>query len=150
VRMTPPKQEVLLATRVGDVPVGLYAHKSYIDRRGRPASLSELAQHALIGFDQETPFLRSARSALSAWSRENFALRCDSDLGQLALLRAGAGIGFCQVGLAKRDHNLVRLLADKVSLRLTTWVAMHEGLRNNARCRATFDGLARGLRRYTR
>ena len=56
-----------------------------------------------------------------------FALRCDSDLGQLALIRAGAGIGVCQVALASRDPSFVRVLADKFSLKLTTWVAMHEG-----------------------
>jgi DNA-binding transcriptional LysR family regulator len=150
VRMTSPKQDVLLATRVGDVPLGLYAHKTYVDQHGRPRTLSELTQHSLIGFDQETPFLRSARSSLSAWERDNFSLRCDSDLGQLALLRAGAGIGVCQIGLAKRDPNLVRLLADLFSFKLTTWVAMHEGLRNHPRCRATFDALVKGLRRYTR
>jgi len=150
VRMTSPKQDVLLATRVGDVPVGLFAHKTYVERHGRPKSVADLAQHALIGFDQETPFQRSARATLSAWARENFALRCDSDLGQLALLRAGAGIGGCQLGIAKRDPNLVRVLPDDGSFKLTTWVAMHEGLRNHPRCRATFDALVKGLRRYTR
>jgi len=150
VRMTSPKQDVLLATRVGDVPVGLFAHKAYVERHGRPKSVADLAHHALIGFDQETPFQRSARATLSAWARENFALRCDSDLGQLALLRAGAGIGGCQLGIAKRDPNLVRVLPDDGSFKLTTWVAMHEGLRNHPRCRATFDALVKGLRRYTR
>jgi len=150
VRMTMPRQDVLLATRVGEVPVGLFAHKSYVEGHGRPKSVADLARHALIGFDQETPFWRSARATLSAWARENFALRCDSDLGQLALLRAGAGIGGCQLGIAKRDPNLVRVLPDHGSFALTTWVAMHEGLRNHPRCRATFDALVKGLRRYAR
>jgi DNA-binding transcriptional LysR family regulator len=150
VRMTAPRQDVLLATRVGDVVLGLYAHKRYVDQHGHPKTLSDLAQHALIGFDQETAFLRSARSNFAVWKRENFALRCDSDPGQLALLRAGAGIGVCQVGLAKRNPDLVRVLADAFSFKLTTWVAMHEGLRNHPRCRATFDALVKGLRRYTR
>jgi DNA-binding transcriptional LysR family regulator len=148
VRMTPPQQEVLLATRVGDVPLGLHAHRSYLDRHGAPGSLADLKQHALIGFDQETPFLRSARAGLSVWSREHFALRCDSDLAQLALLRSGAGIGICQVALAQRNPDLVRLLPDTFSFSLTSWVVMHEGLKSNPRCRTVFDALVAGLRRY--
>lgn len=149
VRMTSPQQDVLLATRVGNVVLGLHAHKDYLDRRGYPASVADLAQHSLIGFDEETPFLRSARSVLAPWVRDNFALRCDSDLAQMALIRAAAGIGVCQVSLAGRDSRLVRILPQKFSLEMATYVAMHENLRGSPRCRATFDALVRGLRLYT-
>jgi hypothetical protein len=54
--------------------------------------MSELVQHALIGFDEETPFLRAARSTIAQWSRAAFSIRTDSDVGQLALIRAGCGI----------------------------------------------------------
>jgi DNA-binding transcriptional LysR family regulator len=145
VRMTPPQQDVLLAQRVGEVVLGLHAHRDYLARCGTPATLAELAHSDLIGFDLETPFLRAARQQLPAWSRDQFALRCDSDLGQLALLRAGAGIGVCQVGLAARDPGLVRVLPQHFEFRLGVWVAMHTDLRHSPRCRATFDALVSGL-----
>ncbi len=150
VRMTVPRQEALLATRVGEVPLGLHAHRRYLARHGRPQSLAELAGHRLIGYDQETPFLRaaSARLNLPAWSRERFAARCDSDLGQLALLRAGAGIGICQIALARRDPELVQLFPQQFSMVLESWVVMHEGLRRSPRCRVSFDALVQGLRAY--
>lgn len=148
VRMIPPRQEVLLATRVGDVELGMYARKAYLERRGRPQTLSELVDHALIGFDQETPFIRSARAGWSIWARENFALRSDFDLAQLACIRAGVGIGICQVGLARRDSSLERLFADSFALSLSTWVAMHEGLRTSPRYTTVFRALVQGLRQY--
>lgn len=150
VRMTVPRQEALLATRVGEVPLGLHAHRRYLARHGRPQSLAELAGHRLIGYDQETPFLRaaSARLNLPAWSRERFAARCDSDLGQLALLRAGTGIGICQIALARRDPELVQLFPQQFSMALESWVVMHEGLRRSPRCRVSFDALVQGLRAY--
>ena len=80
--------------------------------------------------------------------RDNIALRCDSDLAQLALIRAGAGIGACQVALARRDPVLERLLPDQFAWPLETWVAMHEDLRQNAPCRLVFDALVEGLTRY--
>jgi DNA-binding transcriptional LysR family regulator len=150
VRMTVPRQEALLATRVGEVPLGLHAHRRYLARQGMPQSLAELAGHRLIGYDQETSFLRaaSARLNLPVWSRERFAARCDSDLGQLALLRAGAGIGICQIALARRDPELVQLFPQQFCMALESWVVMHEGLRRSPRCRVSFDALVQGLRAY--
>jgi len=148
VRMTRPKQEVLVARRVGDVVLGLHAHKDYLARRGTPRALSDLASHSLIGFDEETPFLRAARKAVPAWKREAFSLRTDSDIGQLALIRAGCGIGVCQVVLAKRDPSLVRVLPRQLQLKLETWVTMHEDLRSSPRCKLTFDALVKGLARH--
>lgn len=148
VRMTTPTQDVLLATRVGDVLLGLHAHPAYVQRQGQPETMAELGRHCLIGFDRETPFIRGARRHLGAWTRDKFSWRSDSDLAQLALIRAGAGIGVCQVGLAAREPGLVRVLPNAFSFKLTTWVAMHEGLRDSPRCKVVFDGLVAGLREY--
>ena len=75
-------------------------------------------------------------------------MRTDSDLAQLALIRAGAGIGMCQVGLARRSEALVRLMPRSFSLQLDTWVTMHEDLRHSPRCRVAFDALVEGLQQY--
>lgn len=148
VRMAAPRQQLLIARRVGAVAIGLFAHKSYLARYGTPKSLAELARHALIGFDEETPFIREARKLVPEWSRAVFSIRTDSDVGQLALLRAGCGIGVCQVALAKRDADLVRVLSGKFEFKLDTWVTMHDDLRNSPRCKATFDALVAGLLAY--
>ena len=120
IRMTPPKQGALVAKRVEPIVLGLYAHRSYLAQREMPRASSDLARHSLIGFDEETPFLRSAKKALPAWQRESFSLRADSDLAQLALIRAGCGIGVCQVGIAKRDAALVRVLPQRFEMKLET------------------------------
>ena len=75
------------------------------------------------------------------------AIRADNDLAQLALIRSGAGIGFCQVPIARRD-GLVRVLVKQFSLALDTWIAMHEDLRNSRCCRVTFDALVEGLKEH--
>ncbi|MFZ2990648.1 LysR family transcriptional regulator [Ideonella sp.] len=147
VRMTQPRQDLLIARHVGAVELGLHAQQGYLDRRGVPASVDALAEHALIGFDEETPFLRSLRGSLPAWQRDGFAVRSDSDLAHWALIRAGAGIGVCQVALARREPTLVRVLPE-VALTLETWLTMHEDLRNSPRCRVTFDALLQGLQAH--
>jgi DNA-binding transcriptional LysR family regulator len=82
------------------------------------------------------------------WHRDAFTLRADSDLAQLAMVRAGAGIGVCQVALARRDPPLVRVLAKHFAHGLETWLTMHEDLRGSARCKLTFDALLRGLQQH--
>lgn len=148
IRMARPSQDALLARRVGAVDLGLYAHERYLRDRGTPGKVSDLAKHALIGFDEETPFLRTASKALPGWRRDAFAVRTDSDLAQLALIRAGAGIGVCQIALARRDAELVRVLTNDFVFSLETWVTMHGDLRHSARCKATFDALFLGLQSH--
>jgi DNA-binding transcriptional LysR family regulator len=148
IRMVPPTQAALVAQRVGEVPLGLHAHPLYLQRRGSPASLDELSTHAVIGFDRETAALRSLRERGLAVHRGMFALRSDSDLAQLAAIRAGFGIGICQTGIGRREPRLVHLLPAALSLGLETFVVMHEDLRQSRRCRVVFDALVKGLRDY--
>jgi DNA-binding transcriptional LysR family regulator len=148
VRMTAPRQEQLVARRIGAIELGFHARADYLERRGTPATLDDLGAHTLIGYDRPTPFVRQAAKALPGYARERFTLRTDSDVAQLALIRAGAGIGVCQVPLAARAPALVRVLPDAFTFRLDTWVTMHEDLRASPRCRVAFDALAAGLATY--
>lgn len=148
VRMVRPNQDALLARRIGVVELGLYAHREYLRKRGTPEKTADLAKHALIGFDEETPFLRAGSKSLPGWRRDAFAMRTDSDLAQFALIRAGAGIGVCQVALARRYPDLVRVMGDDFMFPLEMWVAMHEDLRHSARCKVPFDALCVGLEHH--
>jgi DNA-binding transcriptional LysR family regulator len=148
VRMVRPKQEQLVARRIGPIELGFHARKEYLARHGTPRRMEELADHAVIGYDQPSAFVRNAGKALQGYGREAFSLRTDSDLAQLALIRAGAGIGICQVGLARHNEALVRVLPRTFSMKLETWVTMHGDLRNSPRCRAAFDALVEGLQQY--
>jgi DNA-binding transcriptional LysR family regulator len=148
VRMVEPAQEALVVKRVGSITIGLYAHRRYLERAGVPRTLQSLGSHTLIGFDRETPAIRSMRRRVPGFDSVRFALRTDSDIAQLMAIKAGFGIGFCQVALARRDPDLRPVLATAVNLKLGVWIAMHENLRSTPRCRAVFDGLAAGLKTH--
>lgn len=141
-----PAQAQLVVQSVGVVEAGLHAAPAYLAQHGTPQALADLRAHRLVGYDAETPYLREARKEFPVWRREAFAVRCDSDRAQLALVRAGAGIGICQQPLVPA-YGLVRVLPD-VKVMLPLWLAMHEDLRNSPRCRVTFEALAQGLRVY--
>lgn len=147
VRMVAPAQQALAARKVGAVTVGFHARRDYLAARGTPRTMDELLTHDLIGMDTETPAIRAVLQRYPGLTRDAFALRVDSDLAQLAAIRAGYGIGFCQVEIARREPDLVRVAPDLFSLEFPLWIAMHEDLRGGARYRAVFDALAEGLGR---
>lgn len=147
VRMVEPAQRALVARKVGAVTVGFHAHRDYLAARGTPRTMDELLAHDLIGMDTETPAIRAVLQRFPGLTRDAFTLRVDSDLAQLAAIRAGYGIGFCQVQIARSEPDLVRVAPDLFSLEFPLWVAMHEDLRGGARYRAVFDALAEGLGR---
>ena len=144
VRLTEPTQTALLARRLPPVELGFHAHRDYLARRGTPAGIADLTAHDLIGYDAETPALRAMVARLPALDRRAFAFRADSSLAQLAAIRAGFGVGLCQVAIAQRDLALVRVLPE-VTLLLPMWVVMHEDLKTSSRYRIVFDALVSGL-----
>jgi len=150
IRMVRPKQEALVAKKVGDVMLGLFAHPDYLAAHGRAKDVEDLKRHALVGFDRDPAGGAAIRGVGFALSRDVFAYRTDDQVAQLAAIRAGFGIGICQVALARRAPKLTRLFAKEFAFPLETWVTMHEDLRGSARMRAVFDFLASALADYVR
>ena len=146
VRMVRPTQDALLARRIGSVGVGLFAHRRYLQRHGEPRSLDE-AGHVAVGFDRDPSVARAIRALNLPLDRDFFDFRSDSDLAQLAALRAGFGIGGCMYGLARRDPNLVHVLPG-VGFEMEMWVVMHEDLKSSRRMRLMFDHLVEALSAY--
>jgi len=154
IRMTEPVQDAIVMRYVGNFRVGFHASKAYLQRMGTPMTKEDMADHRLIGFDRKTPFIRAVLQrmkkdtpSLPDADQIPFAIRSDSNLAQLAMVRAGAGIGMCQIGLGKQDEKLQHVLPE-MEVALHTWVAMHENLRTSPRCRAVFSALVDGLKAH--
>lgn len=154
IRMSEPVQDAIVMRYVGNFRLGLHASKNYFQRHGRPNDPHELYQHRLVGFDRKTPFIRSViqfmrttNPSIPDTDEIPFAIRADSNLAQLALIKADGGIGMCQIGLANRSGNIERVIHN-MELPLHCWVAMHENLRNSPRCRAVFTALVDGLKAF--
>jgi DNA-binding transcriptional LysR family regulator len=146
VRGVRPTQDALLAKRIGAVPLIFHGHRSYLQKHGEPQSVEELVNHTLIGYDRiPLPPIDGVEDLPFEITRDLFAIRTDSDLAQLALLRAGVGLCPCQAAIAARDPNLVPILVGKFALSLELWVVMHEDLKGDRRLRALFDHLVGGL-----
>jgi DNA-binding transcriptional LysR family regulator len=147
VRMVAPTQTGLVQRRAARIELGLFASEGYVARRGVPATVSALRDHALVGPDRQRAAIEAlARGGLELAPRD-FALRTDSTLAQLAAVRAGVGIGIAQAPLARAPLPLVRVLP-KLAFWLEAWVVTHEDLRGVARVRAVVDHLVTELGVY--
>lgn len=144
IRLNAPTQGALVPRRAGTVAIGFYASSAYVAARGMPRSTAELKRHTLVGRDRDVDFYAALEAAGLSLARSDFAYRTDSDVGQLAAVRAGIGIGACQLPLA---GDLVRVLP-KLSFALPVWVVTHEDLRHTRRVAEVFEHLVRELTAY--
>lgn len=150
VRMVRPAQDGLVAKQIGRVDCGLYGHRRYLKRHAMPLSIGDLSRHTLIGYDRNPAYARMIERMGVPLTRDTFAFRSDSDLAQLAALRASFGIGASQLGIARRDRNLVPVLHAELMFSMDVWLAMHRDLRSDRRIRLIFDHLALELARYAK
>ncbi|WP_417586604.1 LysR family transcriptional regulator [Pararhodobacter oceanensis] len=144
-RMYRPEQLDIIARHIADLPIGLYAAKSYLQRRGTPRSAEDLIDHDFIGYDRDERILRLMRATGFEVSRDFFALRCDDQTVYWELTRAGCGIGGSQVTVAEDDPLLERVLPDLELPALPLWLAAPQALRRNPRIRRVWDFLAEAL-----
>ncbi len=136
-----PREGRLVARKLTDYSLGLYAARAYLDRHGTPETLHDLAQHRLVGYvddllytaslDYTGEFLRDWRSILSV----------SSAMGQTEAVRAGAGIGILHTFMASGDDRLVPVLPEHTVTR-AYWTVMHEDLRGLRRIALVADFLA--------
>lgn len=154
IRMADPTQNALIARKLGETPMALFATRSYFDRRGRIASSEDLNTHDLIGLDRGDFLIRAMTTHHIHLKREEFAFRTDDGMLTWNLLLAGAGIGVAQVMLAKRYTELEQVDGGIKLMSLPVWLVMSEEVRNNARIRRVADfissalsGMLRGLAR---
>ena len=150
VRMVRPTQGTLVAKRIARIDIGLYGHRRYLKRHGMPQRLEDLRQHALIGYDRDQSYAKVLERIGLPSLRDTFRFRSDSDLAQLAALRAGFGLGASQLGIARRDKNLVPVLHSELIFPIEAWLVMHRDLRASRRIRLMFDHLAEHLARYAK
>lgn len=150
VRTVAPKQQALVARKVATIPLGLFASQAYVERRGSPSSLSDLAEHDIIGPDRNRSDLALAERLGPAVSRDRLAVRTDSHPAQLAAARAGLGIAVTQIPVGEDDPHLVRLLPDTEIATLETWIVSHENLAQVPRVRAVFDSFVESFRTLSR
>lgn len=145
VRMLRPTQATLVARKIGDVEMGIFAHRDYLARRGTPQGPQDLLRHDLIGYDTDDTILRGFATVGFNIRREDFHFRSDDLIAQWQAVRHGLGLGFASVYAARHEPAVQRVLPSLRIAPLPMWLAVHREIRSNRRIRTVYDYLARSL-----
>ena len=130
-----PAEGRLVAGKLVDYSLGLYASKDYVARFGQPQTPAELAGHRLIGYVPDliiNPSLDYANEFWREWET-NYAI--SSALGQVEAVRSGAGIGILHTFIARSLPELVQVEA-VAPIRRAYWLVYHESVRPMRRIQA--------------
>ena len=147
-RMYRPEQLELVARHLGDIHIGIYGARGYLDRAGRPQSAKELFEHPLIGYDRSEEIIRKMQERGWPATRDWFAVRCDNHPVNWALLRAGAGLGFGPICIGRDDPEVEQLDLNVDLPTLPIWIATHQALRQTPRISIVWQALVAGLKPY--
>jgi DNA-binding transcriptional LysR family regulator len=124
-----PEQGRLVASRLVDYRLGLYASKDYITEHGAPQTIDDLSGHQLVGYVEDllaSPSLAYA-SEISRDFRPHFGV--SSALGQVEAVRAGAGIGILHTFIARTYVELVPVLPER-EIQRAYFTVVHESMRS--------------------
>ena len=140
-----PEQGRLIAQKLTDYTLGLYAARAYAERNGLPARTEDLRGHRLVGYVEDLIYSVSLNYATSFWSGWRSQIEISSASGQLEAVRAGAGIGVLHDYLASGRDDLVPVLPE-LSARRAYWIVHHESLRGLARIKAATAFLSESVK----
>ncbi|WP_417680092.1 LysR family transcriptional regulator [Roseibium sp.] len=123
-----PEHGRLIARKLVDYSLGLYASKTYLAANGTPQTPADLTSHQLVGYVDDLVYSPSLNYAAEIFREWPARFEIASALGQTAAVRSGAGIGILHTFIAKGDPELERVLPDKVINR-AYWTVSHESTR---------------------
>jgi DNA-binding transcriptional LysR family regulator len=145
VRHFRPQQDDLIARKVGETELGLFAHKDYIAKFGVPTDIAQPLGAVIAGFDREPMPLAQALGGKAPDAPLRFRWRSDSVLSLHASVECGAAIGMFFVDIAAERAGLERVLADRVGIKQEVWLCAHNELRRSRRMRYVWDHLGESL-----
>lgn len=146
-RMFRPEAGDLIAQKVADLPLAIYAARSYLDRVGRPATPQALMQLDFVGLDRSDLMIRLINANGFDVTRDFFALRCDDQLVNWALVRAGCGVGGFQQVIGDAEPAVERIAPFVQLPVLPVWLVVPQALRHVPRIARVRAALAQGMGR---
>jgi DNA-binding transcriptional LysR family regulator len=149
IRLTPPTQADLIQRRLTRVHTHVFASPEYLQNRGMPDKVRDLANHDLIvyGEDVAVPapnlnwLLNAVRNATSEEPRK--VLTLNNLYGMFRAVEAGLGLAGLPDFLAREARSLVRVLPELEGPGNDAYFVYPEELRNSRRIEVFRDFLIR-------
>ncbi|AKM11876.1 LysR family transcriptional regulator [Croceicoccus naphthovorans] len=142
-----PRAGPLIAGKLTDYALRLYASKAYLVRHGRPDTPAALARgHRLVGYVPDLLHMPELRHLDRLHPGLEPTLRSSSINAQHNLVAAGAGLGVLHCFSADNDPDLVAIFPDERITR-TYWLVTHRDTHQLERVQVFRNWLLRLVRR---
>ncbi|TVR09472.1 MAG: LysR family transcriptional regulator [Salinarimonadaceae bacterium] len=146
ISLAPPKEGKIVARRLTDYKLGVFATQEYIDTHKRIEEPEDMLEHTFIGyiddliFTPELDYLDEISKGIRA------KLQSSSLVAQMQAALAGAGVCILPYYIAATEPNLVQILPERATFTRSYWLIVHADLKDIARIRATMDFLVREVK----
>lgn len=140
-----PDHGRVVARKLTDYSLSLYASTDYLALHGVPRVAADLAQHRLIGYVDDLLYAPGLAYTQEFWRDWKSHIEITSATGQLQAALAGAGIAVLHDYLAASHPSLTLVLPEQ-RVERTYWTVFHESMRDNARVRACAEFLASAVK----
>lgn len=148
VMLSRPKAGPIVARKLSDYTLRLYAHPAYLSAYGVPGGLIELAdRHRLIGYIPDLLYAPELRYLDEIHPGLMPKIRSSSIIAQHQLIASSAGIGVLPCFMGDADPRIEPVLPDHRITR-TFWLATHQDTRQLARVRAVHEWIVDCTVRY--
>lgn len=148
VMLSRPKAGPVIARKLSDYSLRLYASRAYLDHGSTPQAPADLLQgHSLVGYIPDLLYAPELRYLDELQTGLAPALRSSSINAQHHLIAAGAGIGVLPCFMGDPDPALVPVLPERRITR-SFWLVTHKDTHQLARVRAGRDWILGVVQRH--
>ena len=139
ISMTRPEQGRLIARRLNDYSLGVYASADYLARHGPLTQRQQLQGQRWVGYiddlmwSPELDYLAEISPAIRP------QVRISNVISQVQAVKAGVGMGVLPCFLARREPGLIRVLPQEIALSRCYWLVTHADARDLLRVQVVAD-----------
>ncbi len=142
ISFVPLSGQRLVARKIGEFRLALYAASDYVRRRGLPTTRADLSDHVFVDYVEDLVVIQPVHWLRDVIEPPQVAFRSTSMHAQQNAVAGGAGIGLLPLFSAKANPRLIPVLADEVVVKRDVYVTVHEDLEFVGRVRAVMRHLA--------
>lgn len=141
-----PEQPDLIAKKLGEENIWLYASKEYIKRFSLVAETAIPSDLQIIGFERNKTLINQLSKQNWSLSKNNFKVVTQFQMMHLALCEKNLGLILFPEGMIDQHPSLERVFESSGPvMTLPVWLVCHQELRTSLRIRRVYDYIAQAL-----
>lgn len=138
-----PSRGPLVASKLTDYKLRLYASRTYLARSSPIQSAEDLKRHTLVGYIPDFIYAPELRYLDEIVPGIEPTVRSSSINAQHSLIASGSGVGVLPCFIGEQDPDLASILAPNVEITRAFWLVVHQDMRRIARIDAFIEWIGR-------